>query len=277
MKLFNAINSADIIPAFFEKTGKKLNVLMSYAYLAGNGVKVTKQYREMIDSLYLDSGAYTASQGKVSISLSEYRRFTYRFGHLFDEYFTLDDHFEDPEHNRNNQYYLEEGLPTGLKRPIPVIHDMNDPFREFSEYVDEGHDYIAIGSNMPSAVLDKIWSEFPEVKKHVFGKLNRKLLFTYKPYSADASTWAKSVGFGKIHYWDPEDQKEYQVNLGEREGAQDNRVNFDSFHHKPQLEAFLHDTFGYSRTQLISDILAKQIVSLYFFNQLEEVINAQSN
>ncbi len=46
MKIFNAIDDAEIVPNFFEKTGEKLNVLISYAYLKGNGVKLTKYYRE---------------------------------------------------------------------------------------------------------------------------------------------------------------------------------------------------------------------------------------
>jgi len=35
-----------------------------------------------------------------------------------------------------NQLYLEEQLPKGSKRPIPVIHDKIDPLKEFKEYVD---------------------------------------------------------------------------------------------------------------------------------------------
>ena len=176
-----------------------------------------------------------------------------------------------------NQFYLEEDLPEGAKKPIPVLHDKADPLKEFTEYVDQGHDYIAIGSNMPRKVLDKIWKDFSHIKKHIFGKLNRKLLFDYKPDSADASTWAKAVGFGRIYYWDPEDEKEYPINLGERQGADGNRISFDNFHHKSQLESFLNDKFGYNRTQLMSDNIAKQIVNLYFFKQLEGILSSQPN
>jgi hypothetical protein len=277
MILLNAIDDAEIVPIFFEKTGEKLNVLVSYAYLKGNGVKLTKRYRDKIDSLYLDSGAFSASRGKVHISLSEYRRFIRRFGNLFDEVFTLDDQFDNPGHNQMNQIYLEEQLPEGSRRPIPVIHDKIDPLKEFKEYVDQGHGYIAVGSNMSKKVLDAIWNSYPEIWIHLFGKLKRQFLFDYKPYSADASTWAKAVGYGKIYYWDPEDEKEYPINLGEREGSDDNRISFDNFHHKNQLESFLNDKFGYNRTQLISDFTGKRIVNLYFFKQLEAIINSHSN
>ena len=238
---------------------------------------MAKTYRDKIGSLYLDSGAFSASTGRVKISLSEYRRFIRRFGHLFDEVFTLDDKFEDPDHNMQNQVYLEEDLPQGAKRPIPVLHDKEDPLKEFTDYVDQGHEYIAVGSNMNKKILDKIWEDYSEIKIHIFGNFNRKLLFDYKPYSADASTWAKSGAFGKIHYWDPEDEKEYRINLGERERENSNEIYFDSFYHKSNLETFLNEKFGYSRTQLMSDYTAKDIVNLHFFNQLGEIINASSN
>ena len=276
MKIFNAIDNAEIVPIFFEKTGEKLNVLVSYAYLKGNGVKLTRDYRDKIDSLYLDSGAFTAASGKVHISLSEYRRFIRRFGNLFDEVFNLDDKFDDPNHNKQNQIYLEEDLPEGSKRPIPVLHDKVDPLREFKEYADEGHDYIAVGSNLPQKVLDIIWKDFSGIKIHMFGDLSLKLLFDYKPFSADASTWARAVGYGKLYFWDPEDKKAYPINLGEREGSKGNGIAFDDFHHKNQFESFLNDTFGFNRTQLMSDYAGKQIVNLYFFKQLENIINAQS-
>jgi hypothetical protein len=277
MKIFNAIADAKIVPIFYEKTEEKLNVLVSYAYLKGNGVKLTRDYRDKINLLYLDSGAFTAATGKVHISLSEYRRFIRRFGDRFDEVFNLDDKFDNPDHNKQNQIYLEEDLPEGFKRPIPVVHDKDDPLREFKEYADDGHDFIAIGSNLPRKVLDVIWKDFSGIKIHMFGKLDRKLLFDYKPFSADASTWAKAVGFGKLLYWDPEDKKEYPINLGEREGSKGNGIPFDDFHHKSQLVTFLNDKFGTNRTQLMSDYAAKQLVNLYFFKQLENIINAQSN
>ena len=63
MKIVNAIENANIIPLLYEKTKTKINVLMSYHLLKGNAYKLTKVYRDMIDSLYLDSAAYSVSKG----------------------------------------------------------------------------------------------------------------------------------------------------------------------------------------------------------------------
>lgn len=50
MKIFNVIGDAEIIQVFYEKTGGiKIDVLLSYAYLKGNGVKITKTYYRIFD------------------------------------------------------------------------------------------------------------------------------------------------------------------------------------------------------------------------------------
>ena len=123
MKIINAIDNANTVPAYFEKTGHKLNILVSYPYLKGNALKLTKQYRDKIDLLYLDSGAYSVSKGTFNLTVSEYAMFLARYGALFDAYFNLDDKFDDPQHNFNNQTYLESHLPRGAKKPIPRIFE----------------------------------------------------------------------------------------------------------------------------------------------------------
>jgi hypothetical protein len=274
MKIFNAVDNADIINTFYDKTQLKLNVLASYPYLKGNGYKLAKQYREMIDSLYLDSGAYSASKGKFRLTVSEYKRFIIRCGSLFDAVFSLDDDFGNPDHNFNNQAYLEEGLPEDCKKPVPVIHDEANPLEEFETYVKQGHGYIAIGSNqrVSDEVLSKIKDKYPDVKIHMFGTLNRKLLMNHMPYSADATTWAKAAGFGKIYYWDSIDEKEYLIYLGGKEVKDGKIIKYDNFHHKTELVAFLADTFGYDRNDLMTSAEARRIVNLYFFKQLEDHI-----
>ena len=273
MKIFNVITDAEIIPMFYETTKIKLNVMVSYPYCKGNVYKLAVEYRDMIDELYLDSGAFPAQKGKVTITVSEYRRFIRRYGHYFNAVFTLDDNFTNPDHNFNYQAYLEEALADSDKRPVPVIHDEKNPFEEFETYVEQGHDYIAIGSNkkLSDKVFEKIREKFPGVNIHMFGNLNRKMLFGHNPYSADASTWANQAGMGSIYYWDPNDSRDYLINLGGREKKDD----FNSFKHKAELESFLSEKFGYDHSRLLTDHSARWIVNLYFFKQLEDILNAE--
>lgn len=275
MKIYNAVGSAEIIAEYYKKTKKKLNVLVAYPYLKGSAYKLTKEYRGMIESLYLDSGAFSVSKGKIKLSVSEYGRYIARYGKLFDEVFNLDDDFFDPMHNLTNQVYLEKLLPKDAKKPIPVIHDAENPFEEFKGYVDQGHKYIAVGSSesISEEVFSEIKKNFPRVKIHMFGKLNRKMLAKHKPYSADASTWATAAGLMRIYYWDPEDKKEYLLGLKANEKDSGKNVSYSRFHHKEGFDRFLKDTFGYDHEQLDFDSKARMIVNLHFFKQLEEILN----
>ena len=55
MKLYAAIAFADTVRMFYEKTGLKINYLISYAYLKGQAYKLFHEYKNMYESLILDS------------------------------------------------------------------------------------------------------------------------------------------------------------------------------------------------------------------------------
>jgi hypothetical protein len=284
MIIYQAIDSADIIKHFYEVTGGsiKLNVLISYVYLQGNAIKVTQTYREMINNLCLDSGAYSVFTKKVDISVTEYLAYIKRYGHLFTTVFTLDDKFDDWEHNLRNQNFLEKGLEGKNWKPVPCIHDATDPIGEIKTYVDQGHDYIALGSlgvreKINAKVLDETKEKFPDVRFHLFGSLNRETLFKYRPYSADASSWAAEASKSSIYYWDEIDQKEYSIDLESRikkdKKSSGKNVFYSTFHHQDQLNAFLLDTFNYRYEDLLNTTLPVQMVNLYYLNQLQDRIN----
>jgi hypothetical protein len=275
MKIFHAIVSSEIVPLFYEKTKIKLNYLVSYHFLRGLAYDLTNRYRKMIDLLYLDSGAYSVSTGKSKINLSEFLKYITRYGNSFDAVFTLDDAFDDPEHNLINQLYLEKGLPPSIKLPIPTVHDPEDPFEELKMYADLGHNYIAIGSNkkLEDEVFEKIKGEYPKLKIHMFGNLNIKMLKKHKPYSADSAGYANKTKHGEILFWHPEEEKEYKVYVGERDRKIDSPVHFNRFKHKGKLEDFLSNTFQLRPQDLYTDYSAKWMVNMYFFKQMEDHIN----
>jgi hypothetical protein len=275
MKLFMAIDFADIVPIYYDKTENKLNVLISYQYISGQAVKLTKLYRDKIDQLYLDSGAFSASTGKSIITISEYRRYLQRYGKYFDAVFNLDDDFTNPDHNYNNQVYLEKGLQgTGIL-PIPVVHDPEKPFEELKKYADQGHSYIAIGSSekLPDDTFMKIKDQYPDLKIHMFGNFNRRMLFTHKPYSADSAEYVHAAGYGNILYWDPNENKEYKIWVGGVEKEDPSLVHFNQFEKQKELEEFLFKTFQFEYKHVLASAEARWIVNLYFFKQLEDAIN----
>ena len=276
MKILISITNADIVRKFYELTGKKCNILISYNNLKGNAYKLFLLYRHMIGSLYLDSGAWAMNTGRAVINVSEYKKYIGRYGDFCDQIFSLDEDFNNPERNMNNQIFLETDLPPNQKRPIPVIHDEHDPLDELQSYVDMGHDYIAIGSNrkLDDEVFEEIRKRHPDLKLHMFGNMNRRMMLKQKPYSVDSATWAHSAAFGNILYFDPEEEKEHKIYVGEKEKPKEKKyIFYEKFDKKDDLEKFLGETFGYTYADLLNAKEPQYMVNMYFFTQLEDFLN----
>lgn len=280
MNILHAISDPGIIPIFYEKTGRQLKVLLSYEYARGTAHKITTTYRDMISLLYLDSGAFSVFTGKSQVRVHEYRLYIRRYGHLYDQVFNLDDRFDDPEHNLRNQQLLEEDLPSTCKKPIPVIHDENDPFGEFEMYVTLGHDYIALGSmgaekRISPEVLDRIRKEYPKARVHMFGNLDLKMLETYRPYSADSAGWAHKAGKGGgIHFWNEREKKLLSLNLGMRTSTEKRKDFVKKLPNWPKIEGQLKSTLGYGYEELATSYIARQVTNLYAFSEYEDYLNS---
>ncbi|MCK9390681.1 MAG: hypothetical protein M0Q01_03835 [Syntrophales bacterium] len=277
MLIFHAVENPGIIPIFYEKTGIRLNILLAYNNIKGNSWKLTNLYRDRINLLYLDSGAYSVYTGKSSIDVHGYLDYLKLYGHKYDACFNLDDRFDDPDHNLQNQNCLEKGLIGKTTRPIPVIHDKGNPIGEFEMYVGLDHLYIAIGSSGSRAQKDQLLAQakakYPDVKIHLFGDLDGYLLRKHRPFSADSATWMYKAGRGGgIIYWRPSENKAYQFNVGSRETFK------GSPHIKlsplwEEIRAFIHDTFGYEERDLFK-YEVRCILNFYFFWQLENYLNS---
>ena len=275
--IFHAIAEADMVPVFYEKTGIPLNILIAYNYKKGQSSKLTDLYRDRINLLYLDSGAYSVSTGRSNIDVYGYRQYLKNFGFKFNVCFNLDDRFDDPDHNLQNQLYLERGLEGSTSRPVPVIHDKINPFGEFEMYAGLGHDYIAIGSSGSNADKDRLLEQaklkYPNVKIHLFGDLDKKLLEKHHPYSADSASWAHKAGKGGgIYYWRSSENRPFQFNIGGRDsvkGAQ--HIKLSPFWE--EIRAFLYDTFRYEYDDLFK-YQVRWILNFYFYNQFENYLNS---
>jgi len=277
MRIVHAIDSPNIVKEIYKKFMIKLCILISYIYLKGNFTELTKTDRDMIELLYLDSSAFTANKQNLDIR-HEYWSFIKHNWQFFDQHVNYDDRFDDHEHNLYNQMYLEENLPREIRKPMPVLHDIDNPFEELKMYIDLGYKYVALGSGnkkVGNNVLDIINSDYPDIYVHVFGRLDLKMLETYKPYSADASTYAMEAAKGGILYWDKEKKRRYQVYVGGREKPIDAKItHFRSFMKRNErFRALMENTFGYSHYDLLTDYTKRQMVNIYFFKQFEDYVN----
>lgn len=276
MHIICAVSDANIIPRFFDKTGIKPNILIAYNYIKGSSFKLTDTYRDMINLLYLDSGAYSVYTGRANIDVQGYFHYLNAYRHKFDVCFNLDDRFDDPSHNLFNQFYLEKGLLKTV--PVPVVHDSVDPFGEFEMYAGLGHSYIAIGSGGSAAVKDRLLTQAkekcPDVKIHLFGDLDKSLLEKHRPYSADSASWAHQAGKGGgIYYWRPSDNKSYRYNVGGRDSVKGSQHIKESPFWE-EIRAFLYDTFRYEYNDLLKYVEPKWILNLYYYRQYENYVNS---
>jgi hypothetical protein len=141
---------------------------------------------------------------------------------------------------------------------------------------------LGIRKKIDANVLNATKTQFPTVNFHLFGSLNRETLFKYKPYSADASSWAKEAGQGSIYYWDDIDKKEYSIDIASRikpkpaAGSKQKVIFYNDFHHKTQLNSFLKNTFDYTYKDLLNVALPRQMVNLYYLTQLQALVNAST-
>ena len=256
----------------------KLNVLISYHHIGGVASDFVYECRDMIDTLYLDSGAYSVQTGKAQVSLSEYSKYINMFGDKFDYIFTLDDKFDDPEHNQLNQKQLEENLPQDCKwRPIPAIHD-DDAISEIGIHYDKEHSYVGINCQKRDMddVLGKIGEKYPDLRLHLFGNLNRKILKKWKPFSADSAGWAHMSKNSIVNYWDG--KTEYLVDFGGKVGVKKTGpaipyIEFVKDH--SEFNDFVSDTFKFPLIDLIIKPEARFVMNLYFYWQLEQELNKQ--
>ena len=111
MKVFAALDDAGTVKKFFDKTEIKLNYLISYYYLDGQAYRLTDEhkYKDMINELYLDSGAFSVAAGRSKITVTEYSKYLNLFGDRFDQFFNLDDQFNNPGTNTFGRHFAPRG------------------------------------------------------------------------------------------------------------------------------------------------------------------------
>ena len=280
MKIYSVVNHGDIVREFYDKTGIKPNIMISYTYHERNMTLLTKTCRDLIDELFLDSGAFSVFTGKKNINRYEYLLFLRLFGHLFTRVITFDDKFDDAGHNFENQLILEDALKDKGIRPIPVVHDFENPYKEFEMYVRLGHDYIGLGSmgsrkSIPNNILGKIRTKHPKIKVHKFGTLNQEMLLQYRPESADSSGWAQHAGKGgSVYYWRPSENKRYEYNVGGKDSKASEEKNVMKCPFYDEIVEFWMKKFNYTPETVVSDAGARQIINLYFNTQFEAYLNS---
>lgn len=177
----------------------KLPLLISYAYLREERPETIERIlTHPAIELLLDSGAFTAMNAGVEISLDEYITFCQRWkDHLFG-YMALDVLQNPVATEQNLQVMIKEGL-----RPIPV-HVWGDDQKRMDELF-ELSDWIALGgfrrpqrgpAPYPYVKLKMEWARGRRV--HWLGFTNKPLIEGFRPFSCDCSSWMAGAMYGRV-------------------------------------------------------------------------------
>ena len=278
MRIFNAIDNAEIPRRFHDKTGIKLNCLIAFDKVRKQTDKLTHDYRGMMGGLYLESGGYGTRIKRAKVTLQRYANYLAEYGHRYDKVFSFDDQANDFGHNFRNLRYLAQTLPHLRDRLIPVLHDPGNYLQEVAVLTDSGFDHVAIATprKIPDVEFQRIKAHFPGLKVHLLGKLNRQTLFRHRPDSADSAAWIWAASKGIVHFFHPQGQREYRVYAGGRDKIPGSLVNIDQFQYRAELEELLAAKLGYTCRDLVSSTEARAIINLFFYCQLEEHLNGQA-
>ena len=274
------------------------NVLFSYPYCEGvvNELMSLRDKEGLIKELQLDSGAYTVKDGKLSQNdkdsenyLDEYTQYCKLFGDEFDQYYSLDDDFKDPEHNYNYFERMLEQLGGTKKKPVPVLHAEKEALlEEFKRYI--GHDckVVAIGSNVTS-IPDDVMEKFQGMRKehsiaiHQFGTIEYKRLDVIKklrPDTCDSSKFIHTAKYGCILFLnhdviDPDTKLPSldKIYLGAMEALPGGTISFDNYkkRHKSFRE-FLKE-LKLDQGKFLEDVNLQQAFNLHAICEAEKVLN----
>lgn len=192
------------------------------------------------DSIFmLDSGAFSAWNSGVQISLWDYIDFIKQYGHLFSCCVCLD------VINRPviSEIHHRTMLKAGCENVLPVFHS-GEPFVVLKKMIDWGYKHICLSPNNSWSVKDRIrwmrrldnYFDFAGVECHIlgFGSLSAITSVPYV-YSYDTTTWILQAGFGTIV-----DQNRGYWGISEK---QDVSNNVSAFRYAPDsVKDFVHKT-----------------------------------
>jgi len=172
-----------------------------FAYGKPQKDKILKLLYKAGKSLFIDSGAFSASTRGVKIDIDEYCDWLLEFEPHIEVYANLDV-IGDPEATMRNQRYMER---RGL-HPLPVFHYGSD-FGLLKELAAE-YSYIALGGMVPLSRQKKKLRHFlarcfsittDQVKVHGFGLTATWALETFPFYSVDSASWLVGSTRGEIY------------------------------------------------------------------------------
>jgi len=208
-------------------------LLESYHYIDGNP-RTERALREGKQTIFLDSGAFSAFTQGASINIERYAAYIKRNADFVHMAANLDVIGGSEQQTYDNQKRLED---MGVE--VVPVHHARDRDEWLVRYIQEGYEYIALGGMVPESTpyllewLDHVWGKYltddagrPVVKVHGFGLTSNRLMTRYPWTSVDSTSWVLTSRFGQI-YLDLDDDTIIKVDFSDRSSK---KREIDSWH-----------------------------------------------
>lgn len=184
------------------------HILESYHYIGKQ--RYVDDIRRNNDTVFLDSGAFSAYTLGIELSVAEYCDYIQRnldIVKVEDNVLIASvlDGIGDPLQTYRNQLEMEE---RGV-RPLPCFHAGED--ERYLEWYVKNYEYITLGGMVGSSTkqlciwLDRMWDRYltdgsgnARIKVHGFGITSTPIMERYPWHSCDSSSWIQSTAFGVI-------------------------------------------------------------------------------
>ncbi|MYL84057.1 hypothetical protein GTA51_13055 [Desulfovibrio aerotolerans] len=267
----------------------ELNVLLSYGTVKGDYYDMIVTHRDKINSLILDSGAFTYNYAKESlrekIDLDGFACYCQTFNNQFDFIFNFDKNFKATGYDDNCkcQKQLEE---KGIKNLVPVVHDYRGlNTDEVGEYL-KNYEIISLGMSEDKKddfVVGGIVKRIKDAGKkvHLLGVSSYNRLKDLPIDYNDSSNWAQAQKFGYVYFWNyPYNPDKAEIMLRFRDSEPDREDNkliyFEDYDYRPEVEQYIknelsityRDLYGHNAT------FCRQLVNTHYFVTLQDHVRA---
>ena len=207
------------------RQAKPPRLLLSYFYFRRKDLQAFIDAIGYRPEIMIDSGAWSAFNSGVEISVVNYMKYLERNRDLINHYISMD---VIGDSDLSLYFWLimrKKGFD-----PIPVYHYKED--EKFLRYYARRANKIAIGGTVPepnkTTVADwvrlLVWT-YPEINFHLLGSSSRKIIDTVDLDTVDSSTWIMQAMNGRPEHIPGRSSQakikraiynlEYEINLSE--------------------------------------------------------------
>lgn len=286
MKIYLSSVTPKVIDAYLEIFPEsKLNVLISFAFVGKSFPEYYGRLKPHINSLILDSGAFTlnglSEGGSSPVTFERYYNHLKRYGDNYNFVFSFDRYFDDDSFSLNMKYHdklLNLNLPI-----VPVVHNYTGGDAE--ALIARGDQLVALGysdTQKNPANIKAVSHKLHAANKlvHALGVSNYSNLISNPIAYCDSTTWNQPGTWRVLHYWsesitgEDKTEKVYFQDWAVPSKQRPENKYYHCHEKKDEIAAHLKDIFGYDYEMLNtpSKTMERNIIQIHYFQKLQEIV-----